>query len=111
MTLARALIEARYSLGLSLRALEKATGIPRATLSQHERGKQWPSLESLCKLAVVFGWFADDAPHRGFDYKGGHVEIMPRWGSFTPCVKYVHPVPNGLLESRFLWIKPLPEIR
>ncbi len=51
-----AIKHARKMLGISQRALAKISGVSSPTLSQLESGCFEPSLSTLRKLALVFGW-------------------------------------------------------
>jgi HTH-type transcriptional regulator, competence development regulator len=54
-TLAAFIAEARTKVGLTLRAVEKETGISNAYLSQLEHGKiQTPAPQNLHKLALLY---------------------------------------------------------
>jgi len=45
------LYEIRTEQGLSIRALEKMSGVPRSTINDTENGKKIPRLDTICMLA------------------------------------------------------------
>lgn len=53
--IAKALVEARNAKGLSLKALQKATGINDSNLSRIERGVLMPQIDTLIRIADVLG--------------------------------------------------------
>lgn len=54
-SLGRRLRDARTSAGLSQTDLERASGIPKATLSRYENDRIMPSLPTLRRLAEALG--------------------------------------------------------
>lgn len=53
--IAKELVEARNAKGLSLRALQSATGIDDSNLSRIERGVLMPQIDTLIRIASALG--------------------------------------------------------